>query len=175
LGRGRVATGSRGHPTCGRIGDHLARSAEGLGLAHRKGGTYVVMEGPQFSSVAESEWHRSMLADVIGMTNMPEAKLAREAELCYATVAMVTDFDCWHPDHDHVQVTDVIKVLHQNSDNARKLVAHVIPHIGADHAACVHGCDRSLEYAILTAPEARDPALVAKLDAVAGRVLRGAR
>jgi 5'-methylthioadenosine phosphorylase len=175
FGAGLVAHVSMGHPTCRRLGDHLHASATALGLSHQKGGTYVVMEGPQFSTMAESELHRSMRADVIGMTNLPEAKLAREAELCYATVAMVTDFDCWHPDHDHVQVSDVVKVLHQNSENARKLVAHVIPQIGADHAACVHGCDRALEYAILTAPEARDPALVAKLDAVAGRVLRGAR
>jgi 5'-methylthioadenosine phosphorylase len=175
FGTGVVAHVSMGHPTCRRLGDHLQASAVALGLSHQKGGTYVVMEGPQFSSMAESELHRSMRADVIGMTNLPEAKLAREAELCYATVAMVTDFDCWHPDHDHVQVSDVVKVLHQNSENARKLVAHVIPQIGADHAACAYGCDRALEYAILTSPDARDPALVAKLDAVAGRVLRGAR
>jgi 5'-methylthioadenosine phosphorylase len=169
---GLVAHVSMGHPTCRRLVDHLASSAASLGLAHQKGGTYVVMEGPQFSSMAESELHRGFRADVIGMTNMPEAKLAREAELCYATVAMVTDFDCWHPDHDHVQVTDVIRVLNQNSDNARKLISHVVPRLTADHGNCAHGCDRALEYAILTAPEARDPALVAKLDAVAGRVLR---
>jgi 5'-methylthioadenosine phosphorylase len=171
FGAGLVAHVSMGHPTCRRLAAHLAGSASALGLAHQHGGTYVVMEGPQFSSVAESELHRSWGADVIGMTNMPEAKLAREAELCYATVAMVTDFDCWHPDHDHVQVTDVIKVLQQNSDNARKLVAHVIPRIGADAGTCEHGCDRALEHAILTAPSARDPELVAKLDAIAGRVL----
>lgn len=171
FGTGLVAHVSMGHPTCLRLVDHLAAAASGLGLASHKGGTYVVMEGPQFSSVAESELHRSFRADVIGMTNMPEAKLAREAELCYATVAMVTDFDCWHPDHDHVQVTDVVKVLQQNSENARKLLAHVIPTLGADTGPCAHGCDRALEHAILTAPEARDPELVAKLDAVAGRVL----
>src|SRR5213078_4852662 len=112
-----------------------------------KGGTYVVMEGPQFSSMAESELHRSWKADVIGMTNMPEAKLAREAELCYATVAMVTDFDCWHPDHD--QVADIVKVLHANSANARRLVADVIPRLAGDAAPCAHGCDRALEYAIM--------------------------
>jgi 5'-methylthioadenosine phosphorylase len=171
FGTGLVAHVSIGHPTCRRLIDHLAGSASELSLAHQKGGTYVVMEGPQFSTVAESELHRSFRADVIGMTNMPEAKLAREAELCYATVAMVTDFDCWHPDHDHVQVSDVIKVLYQNSDNARRLVADVIPRIGADAGTCPYGCDRALEHAILTAPEARDPALVAKLDAIAGRVL----
>ncbi len=175
FGTGLVAHVSMGHPTCRRLMRHLAGSASSLGRAHQVGGTYVVMEGPQVSSVAESELHRSMKAHVVGMTNMPEAKLAREAELCYATVAMVTDFDCWHPDHDHVQVTDVIRVLHQNSDNARRLVADVIPRISADTTACEYGCDRALEYAILTSPEARDPALVAKLDAVAGRVLHGPR
>jgi 5'-methylthioadenosine phosphorylase len=171
FGTGFVAHVSMGHPTCRRLVDHLATSAKELGLASVKGGTYVVMEGPQFSSLAESEMHRSWKADVIGMTNMPEAKLAREAELCYATVAMVTDFDCWHPDHDHVQVTDVIKVLQANSANARTLLGHVIPRIGADTGTCMYGCDRALEYAVLTAPEARDPELCKKLDAVAGRVL----
>jgi 5'-methylthioadenosine phosphorylase len=130
------------------------------------------MEGPQFSSLAESRLYRAWGCDVIGMTNMPEAKLAREAELCYATVAMVTDFDCWHPDHDHVQVADIVKVLHQNSDNARRLLLHVIPRAGADTGPCPYGCDRALEYAVMTAPEARDPELVKKLDAVAGRVLK---
>jgi 5'-methylthioadenosine phosphorylase len=172
---GMVAHVSMGHPTCRRVASHLAATAGELALAHKVGGTYVVMEGPQFSSLAESEWHRALHADVIGMTNMPEAKLAREAELCYATVAMVTDFDCWHPDHDHVTVADVVKVMHANSANARKLLAHAIPRLGADLEPCVHGCDRALEYAILTAPNARDPAMVAKLDAVAGRVLRGAK
>jgi 5'-methylthioadenosine phosphorylase len=161
-----------GHPTCRRLAAHLASSAEQLQLAVHAGGTYVVMEGPQFSSLAESELHRSWNADVIGMTNMPEAKLAREAELCYATVAMVTDFDCWHPDHDHVTVADVIQVMHANSANAKKLLTHVIPRAAADRGPCSAGCDRALEHAILTAPEARDPALVAKLDAIAGRVLR---
>ena len=172
---GLVAHVSMGHPTCRRLMKHLVNAGRELGLAIAEGGTYVVMEGPQFSSVAESELHRSWRADVIGMTNMPEAKLAREAELCYATVAMVTDFDCWHPDHDHVQVTDIIKVLHANRDNARTLVQHVIPRIGGDAAGCEFGCDRALEYAIVTAPDARDPALVARLDAVAGRVLKQSR
>jgi len=172
FGTGCVAHVSMGHPTCRRLLGHLSASTTALGLAAQEGGTYVVMEGPQFSSLAESELHRSFQADVIGMTNMPEAKLAREAELCYATVAMVTDFDCWHPDHDHVQVSDVIKVMHANGENARKLVQHVIPRIGADDAPCAQGCDRALEYAVMTAPEARDPLLVAKLEAVAGRVLK---
>jgi 5'-methylthioadenosine phosphorylase len=122
--------------------------------------------------MAESELHRSWKADVIGMTNMPEAKLAREAELCYGTVAMVTDFDCWHPDHDHVTVSDVIAVMHANSANARKLIQHVIPRIGGDTGTCPYGCDRALDNAILTAPEARDPVAIKRLDAIAGRVLR---
>ena len=150
-------------------GDHLYRTGEELELAIVNRGTYVVMEGPQFSSLAESELHRGWHADVIGMTNMPEAKLAREAELCYATVAMVTDFDCWHPDHEHVQVSDVIKVMHENAGNAKKLLAHVIPKLESD--PCPHGCDRALEHAILTAREAIDPVVAKKLDAVAGRVL----
>jgi 5'-methylthioadenosine phosphorylase len=170
--RGVVAHVSMGHPTCRRLMAHLTESTHELELEARTGGTYVVMEGPQFSSMAESEMHRGWGADVIGMTNMPEAKLAREAELCYATVAMVTDFDCWHPDHDHVQVSDIIKVLHANSANARKLIAHLIPRLAKDQGPCAHGCDRALEYAIITAPESRDPELVKKLDAVAGRVLK---
>jgi 5'-methylthioadenosine phosphorylase len=172
FGTGLVAHVSMGHPTCRRLIEHLHTSGKQLGLSIVKGGTYVVMEGPQFSSMAESEFHRSLKCDVIGMTNMPEAKLAREAELCYATVAMVTDFDCWHPDHDHVQVADIIKVLHANSDNARKLLTDVLPRVGAHTGLCAHGCDRALEYAVMTAPEARDPELVKKLDAVAGRVLK---
>jgi 5'-methylthioadenosine phosphorylase len=170
FGTGLVAHVSMGHPTCLRLADDLAASAEALDLPFVKGGTYVVMEGPQFSTMAESELHRSWQADVIGMTNMPEAKLAREAELCYATVAMVTDFDCWHPDHDHVEVADVIKVMHANAGNARKLLVDVIPKIAT--GPCPRGCDHALENAMLTAPNARDPQLVAKLDAVAGRVLR---
>jgi 5'-methylthioadenosine phosphorylase len=172
FGTGLVAHVSMGHPTCWRLIEHLHRAGTQLGLAIVKGGTYVVMEGPQFSSMAESEMHRGLKCDVVGMTNMPEAKLAREAELCYATVAMVTDFDCWHPDHDHVQVSDIIRVLHANGDNARKLLSDVIPRIGRDSMPCPRGCDRALEHALITAPDARDPELVRKLDAVAGRVLR---
>ena len=172
FGTGCVAHVSMGHPVCRRLAGHLASAAAELGVPSHRGGTYVVMEGPQFSSLAESELHRSWKADVIGMTNMPEAKLAREAELCYATVAMVTDFDCWHPDHDHVTVADVIKVMAANSANARRLLAHVIPRAGADHAPCAAGCDRALEHAVMTVPEARDPALVEQLAAVAGRVLK---
>jgi 5'-methylthioadenosine phosphorylase len=170
FGTGLVAHVSMGHPVCRRLVDVLATTAGELGLESFKGGTYVVMEGPQFSTMAESELHRSMNADVIGMTNMPEAKLAREAELCYATVAMVTDFDCWHPDHDHVQVDHVIAVMQQNGAHAKQLLAAVIPKLAITQP-CVSGCDRALETAIMTAPDRRDPKLVEQLKAVAGRVL----
>jgi len=142
-----------------------------LNLPMTRGGTYLVMEGPQFSTKAESLLYRQWGCDVIDMTNMPEAKLAREAELCYASVAMVTDFDCWHPDHDHVTVDQVVKVLFSNADKARALVKSLIPRIGAPRGACPAGCDRALDHALITAPEMRDPAMLAKLDAVAGRVL----
>ena len=172
FGTGLVAHVSMAHPTCRRMVADIAAAGQELGLPCQKGGTYLVMEGPQFSSLAESRMHIGLGCDVIGMTNMPEAKLAREAELCYATIAMVTDFDCWHPDHDYVQVADVIKVMHANSANAKQLVAQVIPRLARLVEPCPYGCDRALEMAVLTAPEARDPELVAKLDAVAGRVLR---
>jgi len=168
---GLVAHVSMAHPTCRRMSREIAAAAQELSLACRHGGTYLVMEGPQFSSLAESRMHIGLGCDVIGMTNMPEAKLAREAELCYATVAMVTDFDCWHPDHDHVSVADVVQTLHANSANAKRLVAHVIPRVAKHADGCPFGCDHALDAAVLTAPEARDPELVAKLGAVAGRVL----
>ena len=171
FGTGCVAHVSMAHPTCARMRGELAAAGAALGLSVVSGGTYVAMEGPQFSSSAESEMHRMLGASVVGMTNMPEAKLAREAELCYATVAMVTDFDCWHPDHDHVVVEQVVKVLLANADHARALVAAVIPRLGGLPRPCPHGCDRALEHAIMTAPGAADPELVKKLDAVAGRVL----
>ncbi len=175
FGTGCVAHVSVAHPVCPRLGDALEAAARGLSLPVARGGTYLVMEGPQFSTKAESELYRSWGCSVIGMTNMPEAKLAREAELCYATVAMVTDFDCWHPDHDHVTVDQVVKVLIGNADKARALVKAVVPAIGAPRGPCPAGCDRALDNAIITAPEMRDPDLLARLDAVAGRVLgRGA-
>jgi len=171
FGTGCVGHVSVAHPVCSRLGDALEASARRLGLPVTRGGTYLVMEGPQFSTKAESLLYRQWGCSVIGMTNMPEAKLAREAELCYATVAMVTDFDCWHPDHDAVTVDQVVKVLFSNADKARALVADVVPAIGAPRGPCPAGCDRALDHALITAPEKRDPAVVAKLDAVAGRVL----
>jgi 5'-methylthioadenosine phosphorylase len=173
FGPGCVAHVSVAHPVCPRLGDALEAAARGAGVTVHRGGTYLVMEGPQFSTLAESKLYREVWGcDVIGMTNMPEAKLAREAELCYATVAMVTDYDCWHPDHDHVDVAAVVKVLTANAENARAMVRAVVPALGGERAPCPAGCDRALEHALITAPEARDPALLARLDAVAGRVLR---
>jgi 5'-methylthioadenosine phosphorylase len=171
FGTGCVAHVSMAHPVCPRLGDALEASAKELGLPVMRGGTYLVMEGPQFSTLAESNLYRSWGCSVIGMTNMPEAKLAREAEICYATVAMVTDFDCWHEDHDAVTVDAVVKVLLGNADKARGLVKAVLPKIGAARGPCPAGCDRALEYALITAAEARDPAVLKKLSAVAGRVL----
>jgi 5'-methylthioadenosine phosphorylase len=172
FGEGVVAHVSMAHPVCPRLGDALEASCRALSLPVTRGGTYLVMEGPQFSTKAESELYRSWGCSVIGMTNMPEAKLAREAELCYATVAMVTDYDCWHPDHDHVTVDAVVKVLLQNADRARALVRSVVPEIGKQRALCPGGCDRALNNAVITAAHMRDPVQLAKLDAVAGRVLR---
>jgi 5'-methylthioadenosine phosphorylase len=172
FGKGCVAHVSMAHPVSPRLRIHLAAAAEAEGIAVVRGGTYVCMEGPQFSSLAESLTYKQLGYAVIGMTNMPEAKLAREAELCYATVAMVTDFDCWHPDHDAVTVQDIIRVLNANADKAKRLVARLAMEFPRDHEPCPIGSDRALDTAIITAPEARDPALLARLDAVAGRVLR---
>ncbi len=155
----------------GVLGDALEQSARDLDLAYQRGGTYLVMEGPQFSTRAESELYRAWGCAVIGMTNMPEAKLAREAEMCYATVAMVTDYDCWHDDHDAVTVDAVIKVLLDNADKGRALVKRVAPVLGQRATVCPRGCHTALDVALITAPEARDPAMIRKLDAVAGRVL----
>ncbi len=171
FGPGLVAHVSMAHPVCARLAGALAEAAESVDVTAVRGGTYLAMEGPQFSSLAESELYRTWGCDVIGMTNMPEAKLAREAEICYATVAMVTDYDCWHPDHDDVQVSDIIRVLTENADRARALVRAVVGDLGDRPAVCPAGCDHALDTAIITAPEARDPAIAAMLDAVAGRVL----
>src|SRR5450830_1327258 len=163
FGSGLVAHVSMAHPVCSRLGDHLQAAAKALGIPVARGGTYLVMEGPQFSSLAESELYRTWNCDVIGMTNMPEAKLAREAEMCYATVAMVTDYDCWHPNHDDVTVDAIVKVLLANADKARALVKNVAPLVKADAKAGVCACRSALQYAIITAPEARDAAMVEKL------------
>jgi len=171
FGSGCVAHVSMAHPVCSRLGDYLQEAAMQLNLPVVRGGTYLVMEGPQFSSLAESELYRSWGCDVIGMTNMPEAKLAREAELCYASVAMVTDYDCWHPDHDHVTVDQIIGVLSSNADKGRALVKAVSSRALNDSHAKDCSCRTSLSYALITAPERRDPELLKKLSAVAGRVL----
>ena len=171
FGRGCVAHVSMAHPVSPRLRIHLASAAEAEGITVARGGTYVCMEGPQFSTLAESLTYKGLGYSVIGMTNMPEAKLAREAEICYATVAMVTDFDCWHPDHDAVTVQDIIKVLGANADKAKRLVARLAKDFPREHEPCPIGSDRALDTALITAPEARDPVLLGKLDAVAGRVL----
>ncbi len=172
FGKGLVAHVSMAHPVCSRLGDHLQQAAREAGVTAVRGGTYLAMEGPQFSSQAESMLYRQWGCDVIGMTNMPEAKLAREAEMCYATVAMVTDFDCWHPDHDHVSVDQVIRVLLGNAGKGRDLVKRVVPHIKNDAHSANCSCKQALEHALITAPEARDPAMIDTLSAVAGRVLK---
>ena len=174
FGTGCVAHVSVAHPTCARLGAACLDAARAAGVTTHRAGTYLAMEGPQFSTIAESRMYREVWgADVIGMTNMPEAKLAREAELCYASVAMVTDYDSWHEDHGTVDITDIIRTLTGNAGKARAMVAGLPARIGGDRAPCRCGCDRALEHAILTAPAKRDPDLVAKLDAVAGRVLKG--
>jgi 5'-methylthioadenosine phosphorylase len=170
FGPGFVAHVSMAHPICSKLSGALAEACAEEKIAHAVGGTYLAMEGPQFSSLAESNLYRSWGCAVIGMTAMPEAKLAREAELPYALVAMVTDYDCWHPDHDHVTVDQVIKVLIGNAENARRLVMRVAPKLGPQRKPSP-GIDNVLDTAFITAPEKRDLELFAKLDAVAGRVL----
>ena len=173
FGAGLAAHVSMAHPVCGRLGEDIALAAAEAGIDAVRGGTYLVMEGPQFSTLAESELYRAWGCDVIGMTNMPEAKLAREAEMCYATVAMVTDYDCWHPDHDAVTIESVIAVLRENAEKARGLIKRLAPRLRDHRGPCAKGCQTALEFAIITAPEARDPAMVERLDAIAGRVLGG--
>lgn len=172
FGKGVVAHVSMARPVCSRLCDALEAAAGEAGIRHVRGGTYLVMEGPQFSSLAESELYRTWNCDVIGMTNMPEAKLAREAELCYATVAMVTDYDCWHPNHDDVTVDMIVGTLVANAGNARSLLRHAAPRLAGSAGPCVQGCQTALEHALITAPDARDPELTRQLDAVAGRVLK---
>jgi 5'-methylthioadenosine phosphorylase len=171
FGSGLVAHVSMAHPVCSRLGSHIEKVAKDALIKTVRGGTYIAMEGPQFSSVAESELYRSWGCDVVGMTNMPEAKLAREAELCYVSVAMVTDYDCWHPNHDNVSVEAMIKVLSDNAENARYLVKKAAPIIESDSKSLACSCKESLNNAIITHPNFRDKKLVRKLEAVAGRVL----
>ena len=175
FGPGCVAHVSLAHPTCERLSLACFEAARAQGVEVHRGGTYLAMEGPQFSTLAESRLYRDVWGcDVIGMTNMPEAKLAREAELCYASVAMVTDYDSWHPDHGEVNIFDIIRTLTENSGKARGMIAR-LPAIlrAADEGRdnCPHGCDHALDYAIMTAPEKRDPLMLEKLAVVAGRVL----
>jgi 5'-methylthioadenosine phosphorylase len=174
FGSGLVAHVSLAHPVCSRLGQHIAAALHGQGVPHVRGGCYLAIEGPQFSTLAESQLYRSWNCSVIGMTNMPEARLAREAELCYASVGMVTDFDCWHPAHDAVTVDAVIQVLLGNAQVARTLVAGLAGTIAADAAGAACGCRHALDHALITAPEARDPAMVQKLRSIAGRVLPAA-
>jgi 5'-methylthioadenosine phosphorylase len=173
FGSGCVAHVSMAHPVCRRIGDALAEAAPAAGVALKRGGTYLVMEGPQFSTLAESRLYQSWGCDVIGMTNMPEANLAREAEICYATVAMVTDYDCWHPGHDAVTVEMIVGVLQSNAEKAKALIRAVVPRLAAHTGPCRQGCRHALDGALITAPDKRDRVLLARLDAVAGRVLGG--
>lgn len=171
FGAGCVAHVSLAHPTCPRLSAACAAAGAAAGVRVHRGGTYLAMEGPQFSTLAESRMFRAWGCDVIGMTNMPEARLAREAELCYASVAMITDYDSWHEGHGAVEITAILATLRANGDHARALVAALPGLVGAERDLCPHGCDRALDHAVMTAREARDPALVARLDAVAGRVL----
>ena len=171
FGAGCVAHVSMARPVCPRLGDHVQAALAALAVPHVRGGTYLAMEGPQFSTLAESRLYRSWNCDVIGMTNMPEAKLAREAELCYATVAMVTDFDCWHPQHDDVTVEAIVGVLMRNAERARTLVASVAGAISHDGGGPACTCRHALDHAVITAPAHRDEAMVQRLQAIAGRVL----
>ena len=171
FGPGLVAHVSMAHPVCNRLGCHIESSAKGIGIEIVRGGTYIAMEGPQFSSIAESELYRSWGCDVVGMTNMPEAKLAKEAEICYVSVAMVTDYDCWHTEHDNVSVEAMIKVLMDNADKAKSLVKSACSVIVSDEMSSQCDCKFSLENAIITSPDCRDKRLVKKLEAVAGRLL----
>lgn len=171
FGTGLVAHVSVADPVSPGLVSEIEKAIQAEQIAYRRGGTYLVMEGPQFSSRAESNLYRAWGCDVIGMTNMPEAKLAREAELCYATVAMVTDYDCWHDDHTHVDVASVIRIMKGNTEKGQRLIRRLAASFPRTHPPCPIGSDRALDVALITAPEARDPALVAKLDAVAGRVL----
>lgn len=175
FGPGLVAHVTMADPVSPGLVDAVETAARAEDISCTRGGTYLVMEGPQFSTRAESNLYRNWGCDIIGMTNMPEAKLAREAEICYATVAMVTDYDCWHDEHRDVDIQDILRVMQSNSEKAGRLILRLARDFPKEHPPCPNGSDRALEYAVLTAPEARDPALAAKLDAVAGRVLGAKR
>ena len=172
FGSGMVAHVSLADPVSPLLVEELERAIKAEGISYQRGGTYLVMEGPQFSTRAESLLYKSWGCDVIGMTNMPEAKLAREAEICYATVAMVTDYDCWHAAHEAVDVAAVIKVMTGNTAAAQRMVLSLAKAFPRVHPPCPLGSDTALSVAMITAPEARDPALMAKLDAIIGRVLK---
>jgi len=173
FGTGMVAHVSMAHPVCARLGAMVEAEARARGIPTKRGGTYLAMEGPQFSTLAESELYRSWGAQVIGMTNMPEARLAREAEMCYAAIAMVTDYDCWREGHEDVTVDAVVAIMAANADAARGLIGALAPALTDAPDPCPEGCHRALDQALITAPEVRDPAVCARLDAVAGRVLGG--
>jgi 5'-methylthioadenosine phosphorylase len=175
FGNGCVAHVAFGSPVGPRLQERILAAGRASGIELRRGGTAVCMEGPQFSSLAESLAYKRMGYDIINMTSMPEAKLAREAEITYALIAMVTDYDCWHPQHGEVDVPALLAVMSANAERVRRLLERIALDFPAEHEPCSVGSDRALEFAIVTAPEARDPALIAKLDAVAGRVLRGGR
>jgi 5'-methylthioadenosine phosphorylase len=174
FGEGVTAHVSMAEPVSPLLAERIALAGEAEEITCRRGGTYIVMEGPQFSTLAESRLYRSWGCDVVGMTNMPEAKLAREAEISYATIAMVTDYDCWHHEHGSVDVQEVLRVMHENRDHVQRLLLRLIRDFPREHQACPIGSDKALEFAVMTAPEKRDPALLKKLDAVAGRVLKDA-
>jgi 5'-methylthioadenosine phosphorylase len=171
FGPGCVAHVSVAHPTCPRLSAACAKAAVSAGIRVHHGGTYLAMEGPQFSTLAESQLYRSWGCDVVGMTGMPEAKLAREAEICYASVAMVTDFDCWHETHGAVDVSKVIQTLTANSSSGKSMISMLPALLDSSRTPCPHDCDRALEHALMTTPDKRDSALLARLDAVARRVL----
>jgi len=175
FGRGCVAHVSFARPVGPALQDLVARAADAEGIDYRRGGTAVCMEGPQFSTLAESLTYKQLGYDIIHMTSMPEAKLAREAEITYAVVAMVTDFDCWHETHGPVDVASLVAVMHENRDKAQRLFSRLARDFPAEHMPCPVGSDRALDTAIFTRPDMRDPAMMEKLDAVAGRVLRAGR
>lgn len=170
FGPGLVGHVSLADPVCAHLSDAIAAAAQGIDVTVHRGGTYLAMEGPQFSTRAESNLYRQWGCSVIGMTGMPEAKLAREAELCYASMAMVTDYDCWHEDHDDVDVAQVVATMQANAAHARTIIAALPAHLPT--GPCPQGCDRALDHAVMTAPAQRDPEMIARLATIAGRVLK---